>query len=129
MPALYHVDMPEHPEAVVFVNGMLARNRAGFLWMWKKLAWLRAVTVKAAGCQQVKAGICGPNEIVMVSYWRSQADLMQFFRGQAHREMMQFTANHPRSLCLYNEIYRPGQPGKYLHEPQGMATLYDAASH
>jgi len=61
-----------------------------------------------------------------VSYWRSQADLMQFFRGQAHRDMMKFTAKHPRSLCLYNEIYQPGSSGKYLHEPQGMAALYGA---
>jgi heme-degrading monooxygenase HmoA len=72
----------------------------------------------------VKAGICGPNEVVMVSYWRSEQDLKQFFRGESHRKMMQFVMKKPDSLCLYNETYKPWRSGKYSHEPQGMATLY-----
>jgi len=27
------------------------------------------VTAQAEGCVQVKAGICGSNEVVMLSYW------------------------------------------------------------
>jgi heme-degrading monooxygenase HmoA len=122
--SIYQIDLPEQSEAVVFVNGILARDRAGFFWMWKNVFWIRSATAKAEGCVQVKTGICGPNEVVMVSYWRSEDDLKQFFRGEAHRQMMQFVMQNPNSLCLYNETYRPQYSGKYSHEPQGMATLY-----
>ncbi|GAB4380316.1 MAG: hypothetical protein Kow00121_36330 [Elainellaceae cyanobacterium] len=122
--SIYQLDLPEHPQAVAFVNGFLARDRAGLLWMWKNLLWIKHSTVRAEGCVQVKAGICGPNEVMMVSYWRSEQDLRQFFRGEPHQQMMQFVMKHPNSLCLYNETYRPEHSGKYSHEPQGMATLY-----
>ena len=120
----YSIYLPEQPEAVVFVNGFLGRDRTGFFWMWKNIAWIVSATTKAEGCVQMKAGICGPNEVVMVSYWRSEHDLKQFFRGEAHRRMMQFVMKNPNSLCLYNETYQPSHSGKYSHEPQGMATLY-----
>lgn len=92
--------------------------------MWKNLLWIKSATAKAIGCVQVKAGICGADEVIMISYWRSEQDLKQFFRGESHHQMMQFVMKHPSSLCLYNETYRPGHSGKYSHEPQGMATLY-----
>jgi Domain of unknown function (DUF4188) len=122
--SIYRIDLPEHPEAVVFVNGILARDLPGFLWMWQNLAWVRSSTVKSPGCVQVKAGICSPNEIIMVSYWDSDLALQQFFRGEAHRKMVQFVMKQPNSLCLYNETYQPWRSGKYSHEPQGMATVY-----
>jgi hypothetical protein len=122
--SIYQVDIPEKPEAVVFVNGILARNRRGFFWMWKNLPWIGNVTASSEGCVQVKGGICGPNEVIMVSYWRSEQNLKQFFRGEAHRRMMQFVIKNPDSLCLYNETYRPSHSGKYSHEAQGMAMLY-----
>lgn len=126
--SIYQIDLPECPEAVVFVNGFLARDRTGFFWMWKNLLWIMSATAKARGCVQVKAGICGANEVLMVSYWRSEEDLKQFFRGEPHRRMMQFVMKNPDSLCLYNETYRPWHSGKYSHEPQGMATLYAMAN-
>lgn len=122
--SIYQISLPEQAQAVVFINGFLARDRSGFLWMWKNLLWIKNATAKASGCVQVKAGICGANEVLMVSYWRSQQDLKQFFRGETHRQMMQFVMKNPSSLCLYNETYQPGQSGKYSHEPQGMAALY-----
>ena len=125
--SIYQLDLPEQPEAVVFVNGFLTRDRAGFFWMWRNLSWIKNSTARAEGCVQVKAGICSPNEVIMVSYWRSEQDLKQFFRGEAHRQMMQFVMKNPDSLCLYNETYQPKRSGKYSHEPQGMATLYASA--
>ncbi|NJR52246.1 MAG: DUF4188 domain-containing protein [Leptolyngbyaceae cyanobacterium CSU_1_3] len=122
----YQIELPESPEAVVFVNGFVARDRAGLLWMWRKLFWIRDKTAQAEGCVQIKSGICGPNEVVMVSYWRSEKSLKAFFRSESHRQMMQFSGKNPSSLCLYNETYRPSQSGKYTHEAQGMATLYGA---
>ncbi|MGI0492780.1 monooxygenase family protein [Alkalinema pantanalense CENA528] len=121
---LYQAALPERPEAVVFVNGMIARDRAGFLWFWRNLNSIYRSTSQAAGCLQVKAGICSPKEVIMVSYWESEEQLMGFFRGAAHREMVQFTQRHPHSLCLYNETYQPEKSGKYSHEPQGMAIVY-----
>jgi hypothetical protein len=122
--AIYHLNLPQSPEAVVFVNGFTSRDLAGFFWMWQKLFWIRSTTAKAKGCTQVKAGICSPNEVIMVSYWLSEDSLKEFFRGEHHRQMMQFVAKHPQSLGLYNETYRPSHSGKYSHEPQGMATIY-----
>lgn len=121
---LYQIQLPEQPDAIVFVNGIVARDRAGFFWLWKNLNDIRQSTVKAPGCIQVKAGICGAKEIIMVSYWKSDRELMDFFRGSAHREMMKFSTRHPNSLCLYNETYHPSKSGKYSHEPQGMALVY-----
>jgi heme-degrading monooxygenase HmoA len=123
-PTLYQIQLPEHPRAVVFVNGTIARDRAGLFWLWRNIASVRHSTATAPGCLQVKAGICSPKEIVMVSYWESDRHLMDFFRGAAHRQMMQFTTRHPNSLCLYNETYHPAKSGKYSHEPQGMAVIY-----
>lgn len=122
--SIYQIDLPDHPEAVAFINGFLARDRAGLFWMWKHLLWIRNTTASTTGCMQVKAGICGSNEVIMVSYWRSEHDLKQFFQGKPHRQMMQFVMKHPNSLCLYNETYHPEHSGKYSHEPQGMATLF-----
>jgi Domain of unknown function (DUF4188) len=122
--SIYRINLPESPEAVIFVNGFVARDRAGFFWMWKQLLWIKNVTAKAKGCIQVKAGICGLNEVIMVSYWISENSLQEFFRGEPHRQMMQFIAQNPQSLGLYNETYRPLHSGKYINEPQGMATIY-----
>lgn len=122
--SIYRVDIPESPEAVIFVNGFVARDRSGFLWMWKNLFWIKNATVRAKGCMQVKAGICGPGEVIMVSYWLSENSLKEFFRGESHRQMMQFVIKNPKSLCLYNETYKPSHSGKYSHEPQGMAMIY-----
>ncbi|MBD2337342.1 DUF4188 domain-containing protein [Calothrix sp. FACHB-156] len=126
--SIYQINLPESPEAVVFVNGIIARDRIGFFWMWKNLFWIGSSTTKAEGCVQVKAGICAANEVIMVSYWRSAQDLKQFFRGEPHRRMMQFVSKNPNSLCLYNETYQPQHSGKYSHEPQGMARLYPSAA-
>lgn len=122
--AFYQIQLPDQPQTILFVNGMMARDRAGFLWLWRNLRQVRLSTAAAPGCIQVKAGICGPQEVIMVSYWQSDRHLLEFFRSAAHREMMQFSSRHPNSLCLYNETYRPGKSGKYSHEPQGMAILY-----
>jgi heme-degrading monooxygenase HmoA len=123
-PMIYGIEIPENPNAVVFVNGIIARDGAGFFWLWRNLGTISGSTAKAPGCLQVKAGICGSKEVVMVSYWESERHLMDFFRGAAHRQMMKFTTRHSNSLCLYNETYSPSKPGKYSHEPQGMALVY-----
>lgn len=125
--SVYQINLPENPQAVVFVNGFLARDLVGFFWMWKNMLWIKSATINAQGCVQVKAGFCGPNEVTMISYWHSESDLIQFFRGEPHRQMIQFVVKSPNSLCLYNETYRPLQSGKYSHEPQGMAKLYSIA--
>ena len=121
---IYQVEIPEQPESVAFVNGFLTRDLIGFLWLWKNLFWINWVTTQAEGCVQVKAGVCSLSEVIMVSYWRSEQNLKQFFRGKYHQQMMQFGIEHPGSLCLHNEIYQPSQVGKYIHEPQGMAMIY-----
>jgi heme-degrading monooxygenase HmoA len=106
--AIYRINLPQQPRAVMFVNGIVARDRSGFFWLWKNLNGIRSETVRAPGCLQVKAGICSAKEVIMVSYWESEEQLMSFFRGAAHAEMVQFTRRHSNSLCLYNEIYHPG---------------------
>lgn len=68
-------------------------------------------------------------EALMVSYWRSEDSLRQFFRSEHHKQMMQFIAKNPNSLCLYNETYTPSYSGKYINEPQGMAMLVKPLQH
>lgn len=123
--SVYQLHLPQSPEAVIFVNGFLARDRCGFLWMWKKILWIKKITASSEGCVQVKAGICSPNEFVMVSYWFSENNLKHFFRSEPHRQMMQFVSQNSHSLCLYNETYKPSNSGKYIHEPNGMAIIYE----
>ena len=120
----YSVKLPESPEAVVFVNGIIARNLPGFLWLWSNLFSMRSITAKAEGNIQVKAGIIGPNEVLLVSYWRSQADLNTFFKDEWHHKMMKYLYSNVENLTLWNETYSPNQPGKYIHEPQAMALAY-----
>lgn len=120
----YSLNLPENPEAVVFVNGIVARNLPGFLWLWSNLFSMRSLTSKAEGCFQVKAGIIGPNEVLLVSYWHSQEALNKFFQDEWHRKMMKYLYQNIENLTLWNETYTPAQPGKYIHEPHAMALAY-----
>jgi fumigallin biosynthesis monooxygenase-like protein len=121
---VYTVTLPEHPEAVMFIQGIVARNLAGLFWMWRNLLWLKKSNATAEGCVQVKAGICGINEVVLASYWEDKSGLGKFFKSQPHQKMMQYLSDHPNNLALYNETYRPSRSGKYVNEPNGLAVIY-----
>ena len=126
--ASYQIDLPESPNAVVFVNGIKAENLAGCLWLWRQSFSIRQACLAAVGCQEVKAGICSPQEVVIVSYWQDEASLMRFFHSPVHRQMMKqmvnFISTHPQALSLYNETYHPLRSGKYFQKPNGLAKLY-----
>ena len=121
---VYTVALPEHPEAVMFIQGIVARNLAGLLWMWRNVLWIKKSNATAEGCIQLKAGICGINEVVLASYWEDKSGLGKFFRSQPHQRMMQYLSDHPNNLTLYNETYRPSRSGKYVNEPNGLAVIY-----
>ena len=121
---LYTVGLPEHPEAVMFIQGIVARNLAGLFWMWRNVLWIKKSNATAEGCVQVKAGICGLNEVVLASYWEDKSGLGKFFKSQPHQKMMQYLTDHPNNLTLYNETYRPSRSGKYVNEPNGLAVIY-----
>lgn len=89
---IYQIEIPQQPESVTFINGFLTRDFTGFLWLWKNLFWINRVTTQSEGFVQVKARICSPTEVMMVSYWRSESSLKQFFKGKSHQQMMQFVA-------------------------------------
>ncbi|MGK7935000.1 MAG: DUF4188 domain-containing protein [Xenococcaceae cyanobacterium] len=126
--ASYQIDLPEKPEAVVFVNGIKAENLLGCLWLWKQSFSIRKACLAAAGCKEVKAGKCSLQEVVIVSYWQDEASLMSFFHSRVHRQMMKemmgFLSTHPQALSLYNETYRPLRSGKYFQKPHGLAKMY-----
>lgn len=54
--SVYQVDLPECPEAIIFVNGFVARDQAGFFWMWKKFltphnkSLHRSIESSSVGC-------------------------------------------------------------------------------
>ena len=121
---VYTVALPEHPEAVMFIQGIVARNLAGLFWMWRNLLWIKKSNATAEGCVQVKAGICGINEVVLASYWEDKSGLGKFFKSQPHQKMMQYLTDHPNNLTLYNETYRPSRSGKYVNESNGLAVIY-----
>ena len=125
----YQIDLPQDSEVVVFLNGIKALNLKGFFWLWQQIL---ATNVKdVPGCIETKLSICGSlQEAVIVSYWRDEASLMQFFRSPLHRQMMQnmssFIAANPEAIATFNETYRPLRSGRYFNEPQGLAKIYPA---
>lgn len=120
----YRVALPEHPEAIVFVVGMLARNLTGWLWMWQHMNSQLQSVRRAPGCVQVKGGIVGPNELLMVSYWKDAESMRVYFKSAEHLKYMRFLAKNPESLTLWNETYQPAKSGMYLHEPHGLSLIY-----
>lgn len=122
---VYSVALPEHPQAVTFIQGIVGRNFSGLLWMWRHVSWIRRSNETAEGCIQVKAGICGKNEVMLVSYWKNQVSLATFFKSEPHQKMMAYLSEHPTNLTLYNETYCPSRSGKYVNEPNGLAMVYD----
>lgn len=123
----FRVAVPDEAEAVIFVQGMVSRNFTGWRWLWSNATAQRLSVQAAPGCVQVKAGILGPTELMMVSWWKDSASLTTFFKSLAHREMMRWLAQNPEALVLWNETYQPGDSGMYLHEPHGFARLYPRA--
>lgn len=120
----YRVVLPEHPEAIVFVQGMLARNITGWLWMWQQLNSQLNSVRRAPGCVQVKGGIVGMNELLMITYWKDSAGLYAYFKSAEHLKYMRFVAKQPESLTLWTETYSPVRSGMYLHEPHGLSLMY-----
>lgn len=125
----YRVSLPEHPEAIVFVVGMLARNLTGWLWMWQHMNSQLQSVQRAPGCVQVKGGIVGPNELLMVSYWKDAESMRVYFKSAEHLKYMRFLAKNPESLTLWNETYQPAKSGMYLHEPHGLPLIYPKAGY
>lgn len=117
------INLPQHPEAIMFVNGIKARNIRGLLYMWRNIRTLQTSPAQADGCRDVKAGIVGPNEFVVVSYWQSENDLKHYFQSEAHRRMMRYYYQNLHNLELYNETYHPTHAGKY-NAAHGMAKVY-----
>lgn len=125
----YRVSLPEHPEAIVFVVGMLARNLAGWLWMWQHMNSQLQGVRHASGCVQVKGGIVGPNELLMISYWKDAESMYVYFKSAEHLKYMRFLAKNPESLTLWNETYQPTKSGMYLHEPHGLPLIYPRSGY
>jgi hypothetical protein len=64
----------------MFIQGIVARNLAGALWMWRNVLWIKKSNATAEGCVQVKAGICNINEAVLASYWEDKSGLGKLTR-------------------------------------------------
>jgi len=118
------VALPQRPEAVMFIQGIVARNLTGLFWIWRNVLSIKKSNATAEGCVQVKAGICGIKEVVLASYWEAKSGLGKFFKSQPHQKMIQYLSDHPNKLTLYNETYRPTRGGKYVNEPNGLAVIY-----
>ena len=116
--------IPDQPAAVVMITTMRARTFAGFRFMWGGAMSQPKIVAAAPGCVQVKACIIGPRELLMVSYWQDMESLLAFHRSKEHVAWMRYLTANPEALNLAAEIYSPQRPGKYLHEPQGMALAY-----
>lgn len=109
---------------VVFVNGIIARNIKGFIWLWTHFLKIRWRLRKAAGCRQVKAGICGVKEVMMVTYWDSEEMLHAFVQDSAHKSWMKYFFSNPTHLTFYNEAYFATHSGRYAGPPQGLALFH-----
>ena len=121
---LYAVEFPENPQAVCFVNGIIANTGKGKLWMWKNIFTIRRTIGAAEGCFMAKGGICSSSEVMFTSWWKNEEALMNLMKSPAHREWMRYVIDHPEELTLYNEMYHCDRPGKYSKSPRGMALHY-----
>ena len=127
----YQIDLPQDTEVVVFYNGIKALSVKGWLWLWREILTAKSNTViKAPGCVETKLCICSPTEVVIVSYWEAQKNLMEFFHSPLHRQMMksmtQIIKADPKAIAVFNETYSPVGSGRYFNEPQGLAKIYPA---
>lgn len=120
---MFTVQLPAEPQAVVFVNGIKSRNLRGLLYMWRNLNQLRLNPLRLDGCLDLKAGLVGPNEFVLVSYWQSASALHDYFKSDVHRSLMKHYYHHADDFELYNETYHPSHGGKY-NAAHGMAKVY-----
>ena len=51
---VYTVTLPENPEALMFIQGIVARNLAGALWMWRNVLWIKKSNANAEGWSRLK---------------------------------------------------------------------------
>lgn len=115
---------PLKNQPVVFVNGIVARNLKGLLWLWSHFLIIRRQVRRAQGCAQVKAGICAYKEVVMVTYWQDEAALNAFVKDPKHKQWMQYFFSHHENITFYNERYTPTESGRYAGPPHGLALFH-----
>lgn len=120
---ILQTQLPENPQAIVFVYGIKAKNVSGWLYMWRNLNQFRRSPMQIEGCIDLKAGIVAPTEFVVVTYWRDADALKAYFQSEKHREMMKYFYHNADNIELYNETYSPSKPGKY-NAAHGIAKIY-----
>ena len=111
----------------VLLVGLSCRNVRGFLFLWLNIFSFIRHSKKAAGALQVHAGISSPFFVFLVSYWESEASMVNFVKTPAHRKWMQFIVKQPASLHLYNETYDVPVKANFVGHPKGYTAAKQAA--
>jgi hypothetical protein len=117
----YDVDLSQKT-AIMYFNGIKARNIGGFFWMWRNIFRLGRLARQQPTCLQVKIAVVSPTEMMQVSYWKDQAALRAFYQKPEHVAALRYTFQHPDHFTLYNETYEPPISTRYLNGVNGYAT-------
>lgn len=117
----YEVDLSQKT-AIMYFNGIRARNAQAFVWMWSNIFRLGALARQHPNCLQVKLAIVSPIEMIQVSYWKDQEALRAFYQKSEHVAALRYTFQHPDHFTLYNETYEPPVSTRYLNGVNGYAT-------
>ena len=121
----YSIKLPENPNAVFFINGIIARSGKGRIWLWRNIFHMRKTLGQAEGVIQARGGIVNSKEVMLTSWWGNISYLNKFMKTEQHRQWMNYLLNNPEELSLYNETYEPKSSGKYFNDPNGMALLFE----
>ena len=121
----YEVDLSQKT-AIVYLNGIKARNVQAFLLMWSNIFRLGILARQQSTCLQVKLALISPIEMIQVSYWKDQTALRAFYQKPEHIAVLRYTFQHPDHFTLYNETYEPPISTRYLNGVNGYATSQTA---
>lgn len=120
----FQVELDDDPQLKVFVNGLEATTWRGRFWLLRNGSKILKATRQAPGCVAFYAAHRGFAKTLLVSYWRSETELMNFLRTNCHKAWMKHAYQYPDDFILFNEYYDVTRSGHYLGEKRGLACFY-----
>jgi len=114
----YVIDLST-PTALAYVNGAIVRDPRAFAVFVARGPKMLSTARATEGCLQAKAGMTGPREFVMISYWRDHEALRRFYTTPLHVRLMRLVFDHPGWFTLWNETYRIPESVRYFNAVNG----------
>jgi|GEM_PF-5049366 hypothetical protein len=121
----YQIKVPDHPEEMVFINGMVGKTFFAKLWvMFVGNKVLKAIR-KNTDLICAYGGASGFGQTILVSYWRNKAALYEFMNTDLHKKWVSYVLKNQQQFSSFNEIYpAPLRSGRYINGPMALAMVY-----